>query len=100
MSNKQWLYKKYPSYWWWNREYREDCWNLPWLRSPSNYKWLLRAVDSISSLNRDGYKIKPIKKEILRNYNSWEEIRVSAYSERRSWKRNSKNKRQWKVNIL
>lgn len=97
MSNKQWLYKKSSEYRWWNRELIEGYWNLPYFRSPSNYKWMLRAADFINDLNKEGYKIKPISKQVLSNYDSWREIQVTAYSERRCWKRNSKNKKQWKV---
>lgn len=94
MKDRKWLYSTYQEYSYWLKKW-ETYYNLPWLRSPKNHKYLLRTKVYIDELNKE-YKIKRIPEQIMRNYDSWEDIHVSAYADRKSWKRNSKRSHQWK----
>lgn len=96
MKDRKWLYSTYQEYCYWSRK-METYYNLPWLRSPSNHRFTLRLKDLTDDLRKDGYNLKHITKEEIRRLNSWEDIHVSAFSERRSWKRNSKRRHQWKT---
>lgn len=74
-----------------------EVYNLPYHRKPKNFKYMLKLKDTIKYLNKeDGIIIKRITNKELKNYDNYEDIPVSAYSERKSWKRNSKRKHQYK----
>lgn len=65
--------------------------NMPFYRRKSNYKKLMKF-----NVTCKEFGIKGISKETLQRYDSWEDDPVSSYGERKSWKRNSKRKHQWK----
>lgn len=94
MKDRKWLYSKYEEYSFWSKKI-ESYYNLPCFRSPRNHKCIMRLKIYIDELS-DEYKIKRIPEQIIRNYDSYEDIHVSAYADRKSWKRNSKRSHQWK----
>lgn len=94
MKDKKWLYSGEMEYNFWSKQI-ETYYNIPYFRSPKNYKCIMKIMAYIDELSQE-YKIKRISKEILRNYDAFEDIRVAAHDERKSWKRNSKRKHQYK----
>ena len=98
----KWLYRKdknryhcfYP-YWWEEVDEEldeEDYWNLNYFRRKSGYRNILRINDICKEFGVKGYTSE--KTCVL---NPWEDYPVQSRKEKKSWKRNSKRKHQWKI---
>jgi hypothetical protein len=104
-TNKiKWLYRldkvRYHSFWrlsfqsekdYYERIDEEEYWNFPCIRRKSGFKRLLKQNDVCKEFGVKGYPIKDT--EYLDPY---QDENVKSWSERKSWKRNSKRKHQWK----
>lgn len=100
----KWLYRldkvRYHSSWrlsfqsekdYYKRIDEEEYWNFPCIRRKSGFKRLLKQNDICKEFGVKGYPIKDT--EYLDPY---QDENVKSWSERKSWKRNSKRKHQWK----
>jgi hypothetical protein len=68
--------------------------NMPVVRSKSGYRNYLRTQATIEDYS--DYRLKKYSKESMSLRDDYEDTAVAAYSERKSWKRNSKRRHQWK----
>lgn len=71
-----------------------DCYNFPCFRKKSHYRKALRQKDIVDDYKKD-YKIKSISSNYVCELDPYQDDKAMAWNERRSWKRNSKKKKQW-----
>ena len=73
-----------------------DYFNLPFCRRKSGYRSLLRARARLNEYKNE-YKIKSRSEDWIKERDPYEDKFVQVWSERKSWKRNSSRRHQWKV---
>ena len=88
------LSEKHWSYFYSHVSYGADYYNIPTFRSKSGYRNYLRTQATIEDYS--DYRLKKYSKESMSLRDDYEDTAVAAYSERKSWKRNSKRRHQWK----
>lgn len=71
-----------------------DCYDFPCIRKKSHYRKALRQKDIVDDYKKD-YKIKGISSNYVCELDPYQDDKAMAWNERRSWKRNSKKKKQW-----
>ena len=64
---------------------------LCFIRHKSHFKLLLKQNEICKE-----FGVKGISKETVAEYDPWNDDKISSYRDRKSWKRNSKRKHQWK----
>lgn len=69
---------------------------FPCIRRLSNHRLYVRIKDIVDDYIKEGYKLSPISFDEIRQRDNYEDKNVNAWNERKSWKRNSKRKHQWK----
>ena len=83
----------------WSSDLNElDYFNFPCCREKSGYRNLLQIKEKINDYRKD-YKLKLYHSNWLWERNPYNDTLAQAWLERKSWKRNSKRKHQWKRNF-
>lgn len=68
--------------------------NFPCIRSKSHFRLYLKEKDKVDYYKKD-YKIKGISFKTVIQLDPYQDDKVGAWNERKSWKRNSRKRKQW-----
>ena len=75
-----------------------DYFNFPFCRRKSGYRRLLRIQSRLKEYFQE-YKIKLYASDKLKERDPYEDRFAQAWLERKSWKRNSSRKHQWRREV-
>lgn len=70
-------------------------WNFPYIRKKSNFK----KIQQLNCICKE-FGVKGYSNEYILKLNPYNDDKAMAWNEKKSWKRNSKRKHQWKEKIF